>query len=167
MVGLLTSDYSIYDGSTIGTTIPGCQSFDQIEWTYNNGQLLSGSAFLYNFVPPSPPPPLIIFCRPTATQPGKPVWTPSSAPPKANSSQTASSGNPPAKQTTTATSTNSVSRVSSPNTWVSQPNSPPTPPQPSTPSSRAPPSQRGITVTRAPMARSVPCGGLRRGRADR
>ena len=52
LLGLLTSDYSIYDGTTIGTTVPGCQSFDQIEWTYNNGQLLSGSAFLYNFVTP-------------------------------------------------------------------------------------------------------------------
>jgi len=60
LLGLLTSDYSIYDGTTIGTTVPGCQSFDQIEWTYNTGQLLSGSAFLYNFVPPhSPPNPLL------------------------------------------------------------------------------------------------------------
>jgi mannan endo-1,6-alpha-mannosidase len=59
LLGLLTSDYSIYDGTTIGTTVPGCQSFDQIEWTYNNGQLLSGSAYLYNFVTPCPTPTLI------------------------------------------------------------------------------------------------------------
>src|SRR5271170_8136530 len=51
IVGLLTRDISVYDGTTIGSTTPGCQSYDQIEWTYNNGQLLSGSAFLYNFVP--------------------------------------------------------------------------------------------------------------------
>jgi len=47
VVGLLTADYSVYDG----TNIPNCTSFDQIEWTYNNGQLLSGSAYLYNYVP--------------------------------------------------------------------------------------------------------------------
>lgn len=39
---------SIYDG----TTIPGCNSYDQIEWTYNNGQLLAGAAYLYNLVFP-------------------------------------------------------------------------------------------------------------------
>src|SRR5271170_8136531 len=50
--------------------------------------------------------------RQMATQPGKPALTPSSEPPKPNSSSTASSGNPPVKQTSTATSTNSVSKVS-------------------------------------------------------
>jgi mannan endo-1,6-alpha-mannosidase len=50
IIGLLTSDFAVFDG----TTIPNCSSFNNIEWTYNNGQLLSGAAYLYNFVPPTP-----------------------------------------------------------------------------------------------------------------
>ena len=48
-LGLLTNQTAVFDG----TNIPDCNSFDRIEWTYNNGQLLSGSAFLYNLVLPT------------------------------------------------------------------------------------------------------------------
>jgi Glycosyl hydrolase family 76 len=47
-LGLLDlSAWAVYDGASI----PNCVTFNQIEWTYNNGQLLSGAAFLYNYVP--------------------------------------------------------------------------------------------------------------------
>lgn len=45
--GLLDTDWAVYDG----TSLPNCTTFNHIEWTYNNGQLLSGAAYLYNFVP--------------------------------------------------------------------------------------------------------------------
>jgi len=51
---MLTSDWSVYDGAEIP-----CTSYDLIQWTYNNGQLLSGSAYLYNYV--NPPSPLYIY----------------------------------------------------------------------------------------------------------
>ena len=47
-VGLLAGNFSIYDGANIPTCTTG---LDPIEWTYNNGQLLAGAAYLYNYVP--------------------------------------------------------------------------------------------------------------------
>ena len=43
---LMTSDYSIHDGADV----PDCTKVDEIQWTYNNGQFLVGSAFMYNYV---------------------------------------------------------------------------------------------------------------------
>ena len=44
--GLLSTDWSVYDG----LTITNCSNYNHIEWTYNNGHLLVGAAYLYNFV---------------------------------------------------------------------------------------------------------------------
>jgi len=41
----MTSDYSIHDGADV----PDCTQVDLIQWTYNNGQFLVGSAYLYNY----------------------------------------------------------------------------------------------------------------------
>ena len=50
MLEFMTSDYSIYDGADV----PDCNtSVDNIQWTYNNGQFLAGSAFMYNYVHPN------------------------------------------------------------------------------------------------------------------
>lgn len=43
---LMTSDYSIHDGADV----PDCTKVDEIQWTYNNGQFLVGSAYMYNYV---------------------------------------------------------------------------------------------------------------------
>jgi mannan endo-1,6-alpha-mannosidase len=48
-VGGLTSTYQVLDGSWI---TDNCTQQDNIEWSYNNGQLLSGSAYLYSIVTP-------------------------------------------------------------------------------------------------------------------
>jgi len=45
---LMTSDYSIHDGADV----PDCTQVDEIQWTYNNGQFLVGSAYMYNYVRP-------------------------------------------------------------------------------------------------------------------
>lgn len=42
----MTSDYSIHDGADV----PDCTKVDEIQWTYNNGQFLVGSAYMYNYV---------------------------------------------------------------------------------------------------------------------
>ena len=42
----MTSDYSILDGGDV----PDCTKIDGIQWTYNNGQFLVGSAYMYNYV---------------------------------------------------------------------------------------------------------------------
>jgi hypothetical protein len=36
----------VYDGASI----PDCTHVDKTEWSYNNGQLLAGAAYLYNYV---------------------------------------------------------------------------------------------------------------------
>jgi hypothetical protein len=46
----MTSDYSIHDGADV----PDCTKVDEIQWTYNNGQFLVGSAYMYNYVCPFP-----------------------------------------------------------------------------------------------------------------
>jgi mannan endo-1,6-alpha-mannosidase len=43
--GLMSSDYSIVDGADV----PNCTDPDMIQWSYNNGQFLSGCAYLYNY----------------------------------------------------------------------------------------------------------------------
>jgi mannan endo-1,6-alpha-mannosidase len=43
----VTDDYSVVDG----VDAPDCTQVDLIQWTYNNGQFLAGSAYLYNYVP--------------------------------------------------------------------------------------------------------------------
>jgi Glycosyl hydrolase family 76 len=48
---LMESDYSIVDGGDV----PTCTQIDPIQWTYNNGQFLAGSAYMYNYVFPSTP----------------------------------------------------------------------------------------------------------------
>jgi mannan endo-1,6-alpha-mannosidase len=47
---LMTPDFSVHDGADV----PDCTKIDYIQWTYNNGQFLAGSAFMYNYVPPIP-----------------------------------------------------------------------------------------------------------------
>ena len=42
----MKDDYSIIDGADV----PDCSIKDEIQWTYNNGQFLVGSAYLYNYV---------------------------------------------------------------------------------------------------------------------
>jgi hypothetical protein len=42
----MADDYSIMDGGDV----PDCTKLDSIQWTYNNGQFLVGSAYLYNYV---------------------------------------------------------------------------------------------------------------------
>ena len=42
----MTSDFSVLDGGDV----PTCTKIDNIQWTYNNGQFLAGSAYMYNYV---------------------------------------------------------------------------------------------------------------------
>lgn len=44
--GLITPEYAIYDGATIGDN--NCSSVDQNQWTYNAGIFLHGAAVMYN-----------------------------------------------------------------------------------------------------------------------
>jgi len=44
-IQLMTSDFSVHDGADV----PDCTKIDYIQWTYNNGQFLAGSAFMYNY----------------------------------------------------------------------------------------------------------------------
>ena len=44
---LITKDYKIWDGTSRGNN---CSDADQIYWTYNYGTLLSGAAYMYNYV---------------------------------------------------------------------------------------------------------------------
>jgi mannan endo-1,6-alpha-mannosidase len=46
---LMTDDFSIHDGADV----PDCTQMDMIQWTYNNGQFLVGSAYMFNYVLPS------------------------------------------------------------------------------------------------------------------
>jgi hypothetical protein len=48
MEDFMTDDFSLYDGGDV----PYCTKVDQIQWTYNNGQFLVGSAYMYNYVSP-------------------------------------------------------------------------------------------------------------------
>jgi hypothetical protein len=45
------ADYSVHDGADV----PDCTQMDEIQWTYNNGQFLAGSAYMYNHVRPLNP----------------------------------------------------------------------------------------------------------------
>lgn len=45
-VGLITSDYFIYDGVN---TDNNCADIDKIQWTYNMAIFLAGSAYMYNY----------------------------------------------------------------------------------------------------------------------
>lgn len=72
-VGLMGSDYSVYDGSTDTTN---CTSLDQIQWTYNAGIYLMGAAAMYNYVSSLPiflpdPPNLTIYLRQMAQKSGR------------------------------------------------------------------------------------------------
>jgi Glycosyl hydrolase family 76 len=88
---LMTPDFSVHDGADV----PDCTKIDYIQWTYNNGQFLAGSAYMYNYVPP------ISFhlTRQTAIHTGKIMWTNSSQTHSVNSLQIqpTSSTNQPAK----------------------------------------------------------------------
>ena len=44
---LITNTYQVWDGTSISNN---CSDADQIYWTYNVGTLLSGAAFMYNYV---------------------------------------------------------------------------------------------------------------------
>jgi mannan endo-1,6-alpha-mannosidase len=46
-VGLMTADYRLYDGTDMAIN---CQRVDHLQWTYNHGVFLLGTAALYNFV---------------------------------------------------------------------------------------------------------------------
>lgn len=46
-VGLVSEQYKFYDGFGVED---GCKTVDPIQWTYNAGLYLAGSAFLYNYV---------------------------------------------------------------------------------------------------------------------
>jgi mannan endo-1,6-alpha-mannosidase len=51
-IGLISSDYNVYDGSD---DVKNCTSVDKLQFTYNQGLFLFGSAMMYNFVcPPYP-----------------------------------------------------------------------------------------------------------------
>ena len=50
MVGLIDPEFRVFDG----VRADNCSQIDATEWSYNNGLLLLGSAFLYDLVPPSP-----------------------------------------------------------------------------------------------------------------
>lgn len=45
-IEFMADDYSIIDGGDV----PTCTQVDNIQWTYNNGQMLAGSAYMYNYV---------------------------------------------------------------------------------------------------------------------
>lgn len=53
-VGLIGSDYKVFDGAHIPQTTSGtsatCAVSVQDKWSYNAGVMLSGAAFMYNFV---------------------------------------------------------------------------------------------------------------------
>ncbi|KAJ5088864.1 Mannan endo-1-6-alpha-mannosidase DCW1 [Penicillium angulare] len=44
-VGLITSDYQVFDGTTEGSN---CTSYDRTRWSYNAGIYLHGAAVMYN-----------------------------------------------------------------------------------------------------------------------
>ena len=46
-VGLITSDYKVYDGTLTSTN---CSDIDKLEWTYTAATFLYGSAVMYNIV---------------------------------------------------------------------------------------------------------------------
>lgn len=46
-IGLLSKDYQLYDGSDL--TI-NCTELNHLQWSYNAGIYLAGSAYMYNFV---------------------------------------------------------------------------------------------------------------------
>ncbi|OLL25267.1 Mannan endo-1,6-alpha-mannosidase DCW1 [Neolecta irregularis DAH-3] len=43
-IQFMDAQWNIYDGATT----PDCTHFDRIQWTYNNGMLLGGAAYMYN-----------------------------------------------------------------------------------------------------------------------
>ena len=51
MAGVVDPDFRVFDG----LRIDNCSQIDLTEWSYNNGLLLLGSAFLYDLVPPISP----------------------------------------------------------------------------------------------------------------
>lgn len=50
-VGLIDDDYNIYDGSD---DLINCSTIDHIQWTYNSGMFIYGTAMLYNYTNASP-----------------------------------------------------------------------------------------------------------------
>ena len=50
-IGLISSDYDVYDGSD---DLKNCTSVDKLQFTYNQGLFLFGSAMMYNYVCPPP-----------------------------------------------------------------------------------------------------------------
>jgi len=61
-IGLIDSDFNVYDGSSDTTN---CSSVDRLQFTYNQGLFVFGSAMLYNFVSflcPSIANPLVTEC---------------------------------------------------------------------------------------------------------
>jgi len=55
-LGLIDPEFRVFDG----VKADNCSMIDFTEWSYNNGLLLSGSAYLFNMVPPFPIPCLSI-----------------------------------------------------------------------------------------------------------
>jgi mannan endo-1,6-alpha-mannosidase len=66
-----TKNWQINDNTDVKNN---CTTVDQLQWSYNYGTMLMGSAYMYNYVRPHPPsalsPPLIISIRPTALPSG-------------------------------------------------------------------------------------------------
>ena len=46
-IGLITSDYQVYDGTTEGSN---CTSYDRTKWSYTAGIYLHGASVMYNYV---------------------------------------------------------------------------------------------------------------------
>jgi mannan endo-1,6-alpha-mannosidase len=46
-VGLIDDGYNVYDGSS---DLTNCSTVDKLQWTYNTGLYMFGSAMMYNYV---------------------------------------------------------------------------------------------------------------------
>lgn len=66
-VGLIDDGYNVYDGSS---DLTNCSTVDKLQWTYNTGLFMFGSAMMYNYVryPPFPGP-FDVLTQPRQTAP--------------------------------------------------------------------------------------------------
>lgn len=53
-MGLITADYDVVDGVTVDLNTNQCRNRDEIQWTYNAGIFLHGSAVMYNVTDGNP-----------------------------------------------------------------------------------------------------------------